>query len=298
MSELGPYVPEDFDEFWAELVGEARAQPLDFRRSLHNDYPLDGFVVEQLRFRGAGGTPLDGWLAYPEGARRLPGFLWIPPYGRESMLPNEYGSRKGFVSFSFNLHGLPAFHQEAYIPERGYFAEGASSPHTWVFRTLVQHCLIAARVLEAQIEVDEDRIGAMGMSQGGGLAIWVAAFSPIVKAVCADMPFLGGMRRTLSGNAYRYPLKELFDFMETEPLGREKLLWTVGYFDTVNVATRCHKPTLVSRGLKDPSVRPDTAQAIYDALPGEKRLVTYDWGHDWHPEMVSNNRNWLVDWLG
>ena len=31
--------------------------------------------------------------------------------------------------------------------------------------------------------------------------------------------------------------------------------------------------------------------------PREKNLVEYDWGHDWHPEMVENNRRWLLDHL-
>ncbi|MFX4921939.1 acetylxylan esterase, partial [Acinetobacter baumannii] len=76
---------------------------------------------------------------------------------------------------------------------------------------MFQDATIAARVLQAQIEVDEDSIGAMGMSQGAGMSIWLGAWSPIVKAVCADMPFLAGINKTLTGSVYRYPLKELTD---------------------------------------------------------------------------------------
>ena len=216
MSDLAPYVPEDFDEFWQDAVAEAASVRLNYHRSSVNEFEYPGFVVETFDFLSIGNRRLYGWLSYPRGARRLPAFVWVPPYGRESLLPNAYGTRDGFVSLSFNFFGHEPFHQEKYVRERGYFSEGAESPYTWVFRRMFQDALIATRVLQAQVEVDEDRIGAMGMSQGAGMSIWLGAWSPIIKAVCADMPFLAGMNRVLTGNVHRYPLKELTDFMETE----------------------------------------------------------------------------------
>lgn len=297
MTEYIPNLPEDFDDFWKETAAEATAVPLNFRRSLSNDFDAPGFKVETLQFSSVGGRVLSGWVAYPPGARRLPAFLWIPPYGRESVLPDSYGTREGFVSMSFNFFGHEAFHQEKYVPARGYFGEGAGSPYTWVFRRMFQDALIAAKVLQAQLEVDEDRVGSMGMSQGGGMSIWLGAWSPIVKAVCADMPFLAGMNQTLSRPVYRYPLKELLDFAENVPVGEAQVLNTVSYFDTINAATRCTRPTQVSLGLKDPAARPDAVRGVYNALPGQKALQIYDWGHDWHPDMIANNRNWLCDRL-
>lgn len=174
------------------------------------------------------------------------------------------------ASLSFNFHGHDAFHQEEYKVSRGYFAEGAEEPRTWVFRRMIQNAYLAAKVLQAQPEVDEDRIAAAGMSQGGGMSIWLGALCPIVKVVCADMPFLSAIRHTLSKPVHRYPLKELLDFAEGIPLGKERILHTLSYYDTVNMATFCRVPTQVSMGLKDPSVRPECVQATFDALPGPK----------------------------
>jgi cephalosporin-C deacetylase len=290
-------LPEDFAAFWKEMQAVADGVKLDYHRSLKNDFNLPGFVVETLSFTGVGGSTIYGWLAYPEGARRLPGFLWVPPYGRESLLPNAYGTREGYVSTSFNFFGHEAFHQEKYVMSRGYFAEGASDPETWIFRSMYQNAAIAARVLQAQIEVDEDRLGAMGMSQGGGISIWLGANCPLIKAVCADMPFLSDMQNALAGNIYRYPLKELTDYMDSIPFGRERVLNTVAYFDTMNLASVCHRPTSVSLGLKDPAVRPNQVHAVFDALPGPKELREYDWGHDWHEEMIPSNRAWFDRYL-
>jgi cephalosporin-C deacetylase len=105
------------------------------------------------------------------------------------------------------------------------------------------------------------------------------------------------MTSQLSGAVYRYPLKELPDYMEQIPLGRDRVLNTVSYYDTANQAGFCSVPTQISMGLKDPAARPDNVRAAFDGLPGEKRLKVYDWGHDWHPEMVDANREWLLDHL-
>lgn len=297
MSDLAPYLPEDFDEFWQETVEQAEAAPLSFERSGSNDFHLPGFLVETLSFGSVGDRRVNGWIAYEPSMKAQPGFLWVPPYGRESLLPDQYGTRAGFVSLSLNLFGEPAFHQEKYRMERGYFAEGADDPHTWVFRRMFQDAYIALRVLEAQAEVDSERIGSMGMSQGAGISIWLGAWCQIVKAVCADMPFLCAIRDTLLNTVHRYPLKELSDFMRAMPLGEERVINTVSHFDTVNLATRCAVPTHVTAGLKDPACRPNNVRACYDALAGEKDLTVLDWGHDWHPSMVGTNRDWLLQHL-
>jgi cephalosporin-C deacetylase len=295
MSLLLPSLPPDFDSFWAETSEEALAAPLDFQRKPGNAYDKPGFRVESFTYRSISGQGLQGWIALPEDVPPAPAFLWTPPYGRESLLPNEYGTREGFVSLSFNFFGHEPFHQEKYVPDRGYFAEGAFSQRTWVFRSMFQNALLAARVLREQPEVSGTAIGAMGMSQGAGVSIWLGAFVPFIGAVCADMPFLGGMSQVLAGRVYRYPLKELIDLSGTVPNGIEQIQRTISYFDTLNVATRCVKPTHVTLGLKDPAVKPPSVEAIFEALPGRKLLRRYDVGHDWYPAMVENNRQWLLE---
>ena len=294
MTLVAPTAPDDLMDFWEEAVAEALAAPLDCDRSLRNDYETPGFVVEKIAFRGIDAMARHGWFAYPPHARRVPAFLWTPPYGRESKLPDVYGTREGFASLSFNFFGESSFHQEAYLPDRGYFSIGADDPGHWVFRSMFQDAVIALRILQAQVEVDEDRIGAMGMSQGGGMSIWLGAWCPLVRAVVADMPFLCCVADTLSRGVHRYPLKELTDFMEEIPLGRERVLNTVAYYDTAVQAAHCRVPTQVALGLKDPSCRPPNVRAAFEQLPGPRNLVVYDWGHDWHPDMVETNRSWLL----
>jgi cephalosporin-C deacetylase len=287
-------IPADFDEFWAKTIEEANQVSVAFARRETSFQPVATHQVELLDFTGAA-AGLHGWIAIPKESEQAAGFLWIPAYGRESHLPNEYSTREGIVSMSFNFHGHAAFHKEEYKPERGYFSEGVADPSTWIFRRMAMDCLIAMRVLAGQPEVDPDRLASAGLSQGGGMAIWTGVHSVLVKRVLADLPFLSDMGNTLGKDVYRYPLKELSDFAESSGLGMEPVMRTVSYFDTAHQATRLTKPVLVSLGEKDPAVKPASVRAVYQALAAEnKRLIEYSTGHDWNPDMIGAGREFLA----
>jgi cephalosporin-C deacetylase len=211
------------------------------------------------------------------------------------MLPNQYGSRPGLASISLNYFGESSFHQEVYSPARGYFAQGIKSPRTWIFRRMAVDAMILARIFASLPEVDPGRIGAGGMSQGGGMAIWLGAACPMVRCAFADMPFLGALWPILEeAKAFRYPLKELDDWIGGDSSRKEQLLETLRWFDTAHLATLCQVPVLLTLGRKDPAVKPFQVQAIFGALAGPKELVELDWGHDWHPSMVARNEEFLA----
>jgi cephalosporin-C deacetylase len=291
-------LPEDFGHFWSETVNDALHAPIDFGLAPVKEEPSDTHEIRQINFRGISGVRLHGWVASPLGKSRCPAFVWLPPYGRESRLPDQYGTRSGFTSLSFNFFGHEAFHREIYRVERGYFSEGATSPESWIIRRMFQDSIIATRVLRLLPEADEDRLAMMGMSQGGGMTIWNAAWNPFLRVACADMPFMGKFGDLLQSSVYRYPTKELTDFMETIPFGKETVLNTVSYFDTVFHAAKSRIPVHISLGEKDPACKPSSVEAVFDALPEPKALTRLNWGHDWHESMVQNNLEWLERFLG
>lgn len=254
----------------------------------------DGRPVQTLAFRGTRGETLNGWVAATSDAESEPGFLWVPPYSRWSMLPNEYGTRPGFTSLSFNFFGETSFHQETYTPARGYFAQGIETAETWIFGQMYQNAVIATRILSSLPTVDSQKLASCGMSQGAGISIWLGAFCPLVKAVCADMPFLGGIAEVFAkSSVHRYPLKEISDWIGESQVRKEQFNETLRWYDTIHMATFCHVPTLLTLGTKDPAVRPWQVNEISKALAGEKKLEEIEWGHDWHPSMIERNLEWM-----
>lgn len=290
---LKPYVPPGFEAFWRETTAQAEAHPLDFEFSAQTEFSPTGHEVQVFTFTGIDGATRHGWVALPHTPDPAPGFLWLAPYSRWSMLPNEYGTRAGMASISFNFHGESAFHREDYTPERGYMAEGIESRDTWIFRRMYQDAVIVGRIFQTLPAVDSAKLCAMGMSQGGGMAIWMAAWNPWVKAMVADQPFLAGVPWILDAKYFRYPLKEMTDIAFSSPEKEQEVRATLAYFDTLNQAAFCEKPTRLTLGLKDPSVRAAQVKALYEVLPGVKELEEIDWGHDWHPQMIVGAEKFL-----
>lgn len=290
---LKPYVPPGFESFWRETTQMALDAPLDVSFLEQGEYSPPHHHVRVLKFRGIDGEIRCGWVATPMEMEVAPGFLWLAPYSRWSIPPNEYGTRRGMASISFNFHGEGPFHREDYTPERGYMAQGIEDRDSWVFRRMYQDAVILGRIFAELPEVDGARIAAKGMSQGGGLAIWMGAWVPYIKAVVADEPFLAGVPWILDAKYFRYPLKELTDVAFSSSEREKQVREALGFYDTVNQSAFCEVPTRVTLGLKDPSVRPPQVRAVYETLPGVKDLEELDWGHDWHPRMIEGAAEFL-----
>lgn len=289
-------LPIDFKLFWEDTTQEALDYPLEF--SLDKDLKEQkNHIVQTYSFKGMHGETLYGWIASPHQKKQAPGFLWVAPYGRWSVPPDEHGTQEGYTSISFNFHGESAFYHEDYRVERGYFKEGIDHKETWIYRRFYQNSVLAFRILGQHSSVDPDHLGVMGMSQGGGMSIWMGSWVPNIKAVCSWMPFLGDMNEVIAHKVCRYPNKEILDYIHNDPLKKEYVFHTMSYYDTAYQARYCKVPTLVALGNQDPACTPPTVEKIYDSLPQEKKLVRYDCGHVWHPQAITDSREWLEKYL-
>jgi cephalosporin-C deacetylase len=290
-----PAPPADFEAFWREVVSESDALPLIYER-VHNaadDTP--SHQVFRLRWQGGDGKGREGWYAVPRmpNASRMPGLLYLPGYGIGTAPINENTTFPHLVTLCPNLHGYAVEPNIPYSPEYGYFTQGIESPRRYVYRRLMLESILAARVLSVQPEVDSARLIAAGISQGGGLAVMLGAWCPLVRVVVAELPALTYWDYLLNATAWRYPIKEFADYMEATGQPREAILKVLHYFDTINHAPFVRVPVQLSLALKDPGIRPPVVFSLYDALPRPKRLLIYEeLGHDWSPEMRLHLQEW------
>jgi len=291
-----PQPPADFEAFWRAAIAETEAAPVVFERVHlpHDDHPTHR--VFRLRWRGVDGGGREGWYAVPHAlAAPVPAVLYLPGYGVSTVPINENTKFTQLITFSINLHGYAVEPNVPYSPELGYFTRGIESPHTYVYRRLVQECLLAMRVLAAQPEVDSTRLAAAGLSQGGGLAVMMGAWCRLTRYVVAELPALSYWEYLLSRAAWRYPIKEFAEYMQTKGVSPETLLQVLQYYDAVNHAPYVRVPVQLSLALKDPGIRPPVVFSLYDALRVPKRLLIYeDLGHDWHPEMRARLEEWVL----
>lgn len=172
---------------------------------------------------------------------------------------------------------------------------------------MIGHCLRALDVLAAQPEVSPERLIVGGMSQGGGLALVSAALSPKVKLCLADMPWLCALKLALSlldrskykkMGVARYPDARglIADYAEAHPEIAGLVYQTYAYFDPLSHAANVRCRAQVSAGGRDPSCKPPTIYAVYNALTCEKEMLYLpNTGHDIVPAMHEAHAKWVQE---
>jgi cephalosporin-C deacetylase len=160
-----------------------------------------------------------------------------------------------------------------------YIARGLEAPETYPFRQIVMNGLRAFDLLMQREEVDPQRIAVSGASQGGGLALILAALRPEIAAVTADVPMLCDFRTSIRQAGW--PYNEIARYLQNNPASENQVWRTLSYYDVLNFAPRIKTPTLMSLGLKDTICLPETIFAVYNYLPGEKEIKVYpEAGHE------------------
>ena len=83
------------------------------------------------------------------------------------------------------------------------------------------------------------------------------------------------------------------DRSKPETRNWSKMLKTLSYFDTINLAERIKAETLMRIGLQDPVCPPATCFATYNQIKSEKSWIVYrNYGH-YLGEHWQNGFDWL-----
>ncbi len=157
------------------------------------------------------------------------------------------------------------------------------------FKNIFLDCVQLARIVMDFEEVDENRVGVSGNSQGGALTLACASLEPRIKYAAAIHPFLSDYKRVwemdLAKNAYddlRYFFRKFDPLHERE----EEIFETLGYIDIKNIVHRIKAKVLMAITLMDDICPPSTQFAAYNRILSEKDSAIYhDYAHEWLPGM-------------
>jgi cephalosporin-C deacetylase len=291
-------VPVDFEAYWQTLRDEVAAIETEWDRVERTQLVTSrskSWRIDWIRFSSVNDIVIEGWLSVPFDHPVIgAGFLWLPGYSYGTPPPDDSNLLAGTVTLAINVHGNQP--DAPYVNPAGksdYILEGIRSPRDYIYRKISGHCLKALDVLLEQEEITHG-VGVGGMSQGGGLALIVAAQSQKPKICCADMPFLADIERSLSIS--RSPAyKTLKEHLTAHPDD----LATMLLFDAVLHAPLIDVPTWLSSGGKDPACKPETVESVYEALPTSEKQYVYfpQAGHVFLPEMNAKYQSMVEKYL-
>lgn len=291
--------PDDFDGFWAHA--EAGLAAVDPRVSLEPAaFRAPGVECFDLWFDGpaAGGRTARVHAQYLRPANRpgpVPAVVLFHGY---SMNAGDWSDKLKWVAAGFAVAAMDCRGQGGLSEDpggtagntlRGQIIRGVApradgDPHDLYFRSVFLDAARLVRTVMAFDEVDADRVGVTGASQGGALTLAAAALVPEVRLAAPVYPFLCDYKRVwdmdLDQQAYA-ELREYFQRFDPTHEREDELFRKLGYIDCVNLAPRIRARTMMATALLDEICPPSTQFAAYNAITAEKDMVLYpDFGHE------------------
>ena len=273
--------PADIDRFWEDVLAQTARIPLE-PELVHDPLRSSSEVdVYQVAYTSLDRVRIAGWYALPKQRDGLlPGLLVVPGYSMEPLVPKLWAA-KGYATFSVAPRGKLRSNGQFNPGYPGLLTYGIVDRNTYTYRGFYMDACRGVDFLQTKDEVDGNRLGVTGHSQGGGLSVVVSALRPEIKAATAGAPFLCGFMDALELTD-SYPYQEIADYLRLNPGSRQQVEDTLAYFDGINLAHRITCPIIVSVGLQDSTCPPETGYAVFNAIASaDKRMYAYDGhGHD------------------
>ena len=276
--------PQDYDHFWRQTLAHARrfdsrptfvAAPTPLRL-------VDSFDVS---FPGFGGQTVRGWLHLPVGRPgTLPCVIQYMGYGggRGLVHQNTFWAAAGYAHFVMDTRGQGSSWSTGVTPDKhdgapeypGFVTRGVLDPETYFYRRLFTDAVRAVDALRGHPRIDSDRIAVTGVSQGGAMALAVAALVGDLVAALPDVPFMCDVRRACSVTD-QMPYAEIVRYLKTHRDHVDQVFSTLSYFDGTVLARHARTPALFSVALMDVICPPSTVYAAFNAYGGAKQIREY-----------------------
>lgn len=270
--------PADFDTFWAAIEAEAAAIPLNATLTPLPLRSTNQVEVFEVHYDSLDNVRIAGWYCLPrQRTEPLPAMVVYPGYISEPTLPKAHAA-KGYAAFGAAPRGKLRSNRHYNPGYPGLLAHNITDRHTYAYKGFYVDAWRVIDFLQSRPEVDANRIGIRGGSQGGALTLLVAAMRPTVAAAAAGAPYLAGVIDAID-LTHTYPYQEINDYLRQHPESRPAIAETWSYYDCINFADRIQCPILVNIGLQDNVCPPETGYALFDRIGAEfKKLYAYE-GH-------------------
>lgn len=281
-----PEPPEGFAEFWS--ARRRRAMAVDPAPRLDRHRRLDdlGLDLFDCAYTSTDGVTIHGWFLRPTAG----------PIDRGLVIGHGYGGRDGpdldmalpGTALLFPcLRGLsrsalpgmssdPQWHVLHDIHDRDRYVLGGCVDDAWL-------AVSALLALEPGVA---GRIGWSGRSFGGGIGALMLPWEERVDRAELVWPTFGHHALRL-----RLPMTGSGAAIAAYEARHGDVMRTLVWYDAAAAARFVRRPVLAGLSLFDPAVPPPGQFAIYNALAGDKQLVTFAAGHfDYREESAQESR--------
>ena len=287
--------PGDFDAYWDKALEELDATKPNVTLTPVDVLGNTNAELFDLYFTGAGGARVYAKYLRPRDANKPgPAVLQFHGYSASS---GDWADKLNYVNEGYAVAALDCRGQGGLSEDNsqvvgntreGHLIRGLDGPpEKLLFRQIFLDTAQLARIVMAQPEVDPTRVGSIGGSQGGALALVCAALEPRIRRTASVFPFLSDYQRVwemdLAKDAYN-DLKQYFRRFDPLHERTEEIFTKLGYIDIQHLAPRIRSEVLMGITLMDNICPPSTQFAAYNKITSKKEAVIYrDFGHEGLP---------------
>ncbi len=290
--------PQDFDAFWEKGLAEMRATDPQVEL-IPAEFKTTNAACFHLYFSGVGGERIHAKLLQPaKFSHPHPAILMFHGYTGDS---GDWSDKLSYVSEGFTVAALDCRGQAGLSEDRGgvtgntlhgHIIRGLGdalngSPEKFLFRQIFLDTAQLARIVMEMPDVDANRVGATGSSQGGALTVACSALEPRIKRAAPVFPFLSDYKRVWEMDQAKEAYLELQEFFRHSDPTHElegRVFETLGYIDIQFLASRIQAEVLWGIGLMDTICPPSTQFAVYNKIVSSKGMTVYpDFEHETLP---------------
>lgn len=310
-AELNTYMgrnprPDDFNAYWERALTEMHALqsppeliPADFKCPFADCF--------SLWFTGVGGARVHSKFLRPKNTgKQHPAVVVFHGLTGSS---GDWYQLLPYAAAGFTVAAMDCRGQGGYSEDSGNYKGYTYHGHicrgidggveNLYYRNVFLDTAQLAGLVMAMDDVDENRVAALGLSQGGGLTLACAALEPRICRAAPMFPFLCDYKRVWEMDKAQGPYKDLWDyFVRFDPRHeREDEFFTnLGYIDCQFLAERIKGEVMIGVGLMDETCPPSTQFAAINRMKCPKQVKVYpDFGHQKLPDFDDMVFQWLCE---
>jgi cephalosporin-C deacetylase len=301
--------PDDFDIFWDKGLAEMSSTNPQVEL-IPSKFQAPGVECFHLYFTGVGGARVHAKLLRPAKiSSPHPAVLMFHGYSGNS---GDWSEKLGYVAQGYTVAALDCRGQAGLSEDtggvigntlhgqiiRGLEDALKGNPDKLLFRQIFLDTAQLAKIVMEMPDVDAERVGATGGSQGGALTVACTALEPRIKRAAPVYPFLSDYKRVWemdqARDAYR-ELQEYFRFFDPMHEREDAIFEKLGYIDIQHLASRIRADVLWGIGLMDTICPPSSQFAAYNKITSHKSMAIYpDYGHEMLPGFFDQSFQFLM----
>ncbi len=297
--------PPDMDEYWDRAIAEMKATDPGVEL-IPSRFQVPFAECYDLYFTGVRGARIHAKYIRPKNSEtKHPAVLQFHGYTGSS---GDWNDKLNYAAMGYSVAALDCRGQGGKSEDtggvkgntfRGHIIRGLDegADHL-LFRHIFLDTAQLAKIVMEMPEIDENRVGAMGGSQGGALTLACASLEPRIKRLAPVYPFLCDYRRVwemdLAKDAYE-ELREYFRHFDPLHEREDEIFMRLGYIDLQNLVKRIRGEVFMNVGLMDTICPPSTQFAAYNKITSVKTMNIYpDYGHEYLPMMGDKTYEFMM----